>query len=61
MIDPVQVLGLVAGALLITALAIRELRWPKRLGRRGRGAIGILFLVVIGAATLRIFSLVLAR
>jgi hypothetical protein len=57
MIDYVQVVGVLASVLLITTLIVRELRWPRRLGRLGRGAIGILFLIVISTATLRILAL----
>ena len=58
MIDVVPGVGLLAGALLIGVLAVRELRWPKRLGRGGRWTVGILFLIVIATATLRILGLV---
>jgi hypothetical protein len=57
MIDVVQSLGLVAGALLIAVLAFRELRWPKRLGRGGRWIVGTISLIVVGTATLRIIVL----
>lgn len=58
MIDLVHSVGLLAGALLIAVLAVRELRWPKRLGWGGRRTIGILFLVVMATATLRTLAFV---
>jgi hypothetical protein len=60
MIDVIQGVGLLAGALLIAVLAVRELRWPKRLGTGGRWTVGILVLIVIVTATMRIIGLVVS-
>jgi hypothetical protein len=58
MIDVVQGVGLLAGALLIAVLSARELRWPKRLSRGGRWTVAILGLLVIATATLRILGFI---
>lgn len=58
MTDVVQGVGLLAGALLTAALAVRELRWPKRLGRGSRVTIGILSLIAAASAALRILGLI---
>jgi hypothetical protein len=58
MIDFAQGVGLLAGTSLIAVLAVREWRWPRRLGTGGRWTVCVLFLVVMLTAALQILRLV---
>lgn len=55
--DVVQIIGIVAGALLVAILGFREFRWPRRLGRLGGSVVAVAALVVLVAAAVWIVNL----
>lgn len=55
--DVVQIIGIVAGVLLVAILGFREFRWPRRLGWLGGSVVAIAALVVVAAAVVRIANL----